>query len=146
MSAILFPAHRAHEGIWEGQYRHLSLAGEEEDLIQSRVVCEFPEVGDVFYRQGITLKHKDGSVTEAQFDGEAREDHVWFDTPTFIGKSWETQDGVILLNLQRKDEPGAHFVEVIIMGEGGKHRARTWHWFKDGQLFRRTLCDEHRVA
>ena len=46
-----------------------------------------------------------------------RGDHLWFDTPTFIGKSWETADGVVLLNLQRKDEPGAHFVEVIIMGD-----------------------------
>ena len=80
------------------------------------------------------------------FDGFDRGDHLWFDTPTFIGKSWETQDGVVLLNLQRKDEPGAHFVEVIIIGDGGQHRARTWHWFKDGQLYRRTLCDEVRVA
>jgi hypothetical protein len=37
-------------------------------------------------------------------------------------------------------------VEVIVMGEGGQHRARTWHWFRDGRLVRRTLCDEQRVA
>ena len=145
MSALKFPAHRAHLGGWEGTYRHINLNAEEEELIQSHVVCEFPGT-DVFYRQAIKLTHADGSVTHAGFDGYDRGDHLWFDTPTFIGKSWETEDGVVLLNLQRKDEPGAHFVEVIIMGEGGKDRARTWHWFKDGQLYRRTLCDERRVG
>ena len=99
-----------------------------------------------FYRQTINLTHPDGSQTEAGFDGYDRGDHLWFDTPTFIGKSWETADGVVLLNLKRKDEPGAHFVEAIIMAEGGRHRARTWHWFKDGQLYRRTLCDETKIA
>ena len=85
-------------------------------------------------------------VTRASFDGPARGDHLWFDTPTFTGRSWETADGVVLLNLQRRDEPGAHFVEVIILAEGGLRRARTWHWFRDGALFRRTLCDEARVG
>jgi len=141
-----FPAHRAHEGIWTGTYRHVDAQGREEELITSHVTCLFPEEDGVFYRQIIHLTHPDGSVTEAGFDGVDKGDHLWFDTPTFIGKSWETQDGVILLNLQRKDEPGAHFVEAIIMGEGGKYRARTWHWFKDGQLYRRTLCDEVRKA
>lgn len=145
MSALKFPAHRAHLGIWEGTYRHMDLNAQQEELIRSRVVCEFPE-DEVFYRQSIHLTHEDGRVTEAGFDGYDRGDHLWFDTPTFIGKSWETDDGVVLLNLQRKDEPGAHFVEVIIMGEGGQSRARTWHWFKDGQLYRRTLCDETRIA
>jgi len=145
MSSAKFPAHRAHVGIWEGTYRHVDLQAQEEELIQSHVICEFP--GDeVFYRQTIRLTHPDGRVTNAGFDGVDRGDHLWFDTPTFVGKSWETDDGVVLLNLKRKDEPAAHFVEVIIMGEDGTHRARTWHWFKDGFLYRRTLCDEHRVA
>lgn len=146
MSDGRFPAHRAHLGTWKGTYRHVDLFAQEEELIQSQVNCEFPDDGLVFYRQSIELKHADGSVTRAGFDGVDRGDHLWFDTPTFVGKSWETEDGVVLLNLQRKDEPGAHFIEVIILGEGGKHRARTWHWFKDGQLYRRTLCDEVRVS
>ena len=146
MSDGRFPAHRAHLGTWKGTYRHVDLFAQEEELIQSQVICEFPDDGLVFYRQSIELEHADGSVTRTGFDGVDRGDHLWFDTPTFVGKSWETEDGVVLLNLQRKDEPGAHFVEVIILGEGGKHRARTWHWFKDGQLYRRTLCDEVRVS
>ncbi|MEO1100958.1 MAG: hypothetical protein AAFW65_03840 [Pseudomonadota bacterium] len=141
-----YPAHRAHEGVWEGTYRHFNANAEQEELIRSRVICEFPEEGEVFYRQSIELTGETGEVHHATFDGIAKDDHVWFDTPTFVGKSWETQDGVVLLNLERKDEPGAHFVEAIIMARGGERRARTWHWFKDGALYRRTLCDEARVS
>ena len=145
MSELKFPAHRAHLGVWEGTYRHIDIEAQEEELIKSHVICEFPGT-DVFYRQTIALTHPDGSVTNAGFDGVDRGDHLWFDTPTFVGKSWETEDGVVLLYLQRKDEPGAHFVEVIIMAKGGRNRARTWHWFKDGHLYRRPLCDEVRVS
>jgi len=141
-----FPAMRAHEGIWEGTYRHLDAAGALEDQHAARVVCAFPDDGQVFYRQTITFSWADGRAREAVFDGVIRGDTVWFDTPTFHGKSWETHDGLILLNLVRKDEPGANFFEIICMGEDGQSRARTWHWFRDGALYRRTLCDEVRVG
>ena len=59
MTDVKFPAHRAHLGIWEGTYRHVDLQAQEEELIQSRVVCEFPEDA-VFYRQTIELTHPDG--------------------------------------------------------------------------------------
>lgn len=142
---IRFPAMRAHEGLWEGTYRHLNAAGQLEDEHRARVLCEFPTTGAVFYRQTIRFSWSDGRTRDAAFDGFIRGDAVWFDTPTFQGRSWETGDGLVLLNLARKDEPGANFFEIICMGEGGQSRARTWHWFRDGALYRRTLCDEVRV-
>lgn len=143
----LFPATRAHEGIWEGTYTHINAAAEIEDNHTTKVVCEFPDDdGEVYYRQHITFSWPDGRVREDKFEGIPKDGALWYDTPTFHGKSWETDDGLILLNLARKDEPGANFFEIIAMGSTGKHRARTWHWFRDGQLYRRTLCDEERVC
>lgn len=141
-----FPAHFAHEGVWEGKYRHLAVDGTEEGSFRSRVTCEFPQVNDVVYRQTTELWAPDGTYSKAGFDGLDRGDHLYYDSATFHGRSWETQGGHLMLNLIRKDEPGAYFVELIIMGEDGKHRARTWHWFKDGQIYRRTLCEESRVG
>lgn len=141
-----FPAMRAHAGIWEGTYTHLDQEGVVEDRHRARVVCEFPENGEVFYRQHIFFEWEDGRVRDDRFDGVIRDGAVWFDTPTFHGRSWETDAGIVLLHLDRKDEPDACFQEVILMGEGGRHRARTWHWFRDGRLFRRTLCDEVRAG
>lgn len=147
MSTHLFPATRAHEGIWEGSYLHLNTAADIEDRHASRVTCEFPaDGGPVFYRQHIKFTWPDGRIRNDMFEGRVEGDCLIYDTPSFCGKSWETADGLILLNLQRKDEPGAHFLEIIAMGSTGKHRARTWHWFRDGRLYRRTLCDESRVA
>ncbi|MEM1380645.1 MAG: hypothetical protein AAGH41_08475 [Pseudomonadota bacterium] len=100
----------------------------------------------MFYRQHIHFTWPDGRERHDLFEGIPRDQALWYDTPTFTGKSWETDDGLVLLNLQRKDEPGARFFEIIVMGEGGTHRARTWHWFRDGRLYRRTLCDEKRVG
>ncbi|NRA28616.1 MAG: hypothetical protein HRU11_00010 [Parvularculaceae bacterium] len=141
----LFPATRAHEGVWQGTYTHLNAAAEIEDQHASTVFCEFPDDdGKVFYRQRIHFSWQDGRDRHDVFEGIPKDGALWYDTPTFHGKSWEAGDGVILLNLQRKDEPGAHFFEIIAMGTNG-HRARTWHWFREGQLYRRTLCDERRV-
>jgi hypothetical protein len=143
----LFPATRAHEGVWEGTYTHLDALAQIEDQHASRVICSFPDDGsEVYYRQGITFTWADGRVREDMFEGVPSGDALWYDTPTFHGKSWETKDGLLLLNLDRKDEPGASFFEIIAMGAGGKHRARTWHWFRDGKLYRRTLCDETRIG
>ena len=139
-----FPAMRAHEGIWEGVYRHLDPEGREIDRHDSRVVCRFPETGAVFYIQEITFRWPDGRVREDRFDGVIEGGRVLFNTETFSGAAWESGD-LVLLHLDRKDEPGAYFVEVIALAEGGRSRARTWHWFKDGALYRRTLCDERRV-
>jgi hypothetical protein len=141
-----FPAHRAHEGVWIGTYRHLDAQGAVESMFASRVTCSFPKEAEVFYRQVTELTDASGKSTVASFDGIDRGDHLYFDSPAFSGRSWETPQGQILLDLSRKDEPGARFVEIIILGEGGLHRARTWHWFKLGKLYRRTLCDESRLA
>lgn len=139
-----FPAHKAHQGVWEGTYRHVAADGREESRFRSRVTCEFPPAEGVFYRQTTELWSEQGDYSKVSFDGLDRGDHLYFDTPIFHGRSWETGSGPLMLNLVRRDEPGAYFVEVILLGEGGHHRARTWHWFRDGSLFRRTLCDETR--
>ena len=141
-----FPAHFAHEGVWEGKYRHVSADGRDEGSFQSRVTCEFPQKDGVIYLQTTELWTPEGAYSKASFEGMDRGDHLYYDAPTFHGRSWEVEGGHLMLNLIRKDEPGAYFVEVIIMGEGGRHRARTWHWFRDGQLYRRTLCEESKVA
>jgi hypothetical protein len=87
MTEPKFPTHRAHLGVWEGTYRHIDLLAHEEELIQSRMVREFPDSGDVFNRQTIALTHPDGGVTHASINSVDRGDHLWFDTPAFIGKS-----------------------------------------------------------
>ncbi len=140
------PAMLRHEGVWTGIYRHLDRDGGLVDQHQSRVECVFPDSGPVVYIQRNLFTWPDGRVLEYEFGGTLEGDRIYWDTDRFRGYSWCTRDDLILLNLERKDEPGAMFYEVIMLGSDPNQRSRTWHWFRDGALYKRTLCDEIRNA
>jgi hypothetical protein len=141
------PSLLSHEGVWEGTYRHIAADGRLLDSHAARVECVFPEEGPYAYIQRNTFTWADGTVRRAELPGVLREGKLWWDVATFHGSAWETEAGLILLHLHRKDEPGAWFWEMICRAPGAETRARTWHWFDaSGQLTRRTLCDERRSA
>jgi hypothetical protein len=140
------PALLDHEGVWEGTYRHIDPSGATLDVHGARIICEFPAAGPIHYIQRNRFTWTDGRTSEAILNGVLRDGRLWWDEPGFRGSAWTTHEGLILLDLDRKDDPGARFFEIIVMAPGGRSRARTWHWFKDGRLQKRTLCDETRVA
>ena len=87
--ATLFPATRAHAGVWEGTYTHLRADSSLEDRHDARVECLFPDDGgDVFYRQKIRFTWPDGRVRTDMFEGRVRNGCLWYDTPSFAGYSW----------------------------------------------------------
>ncbi|QMW21684.1 hypothetical protein [Sandaracinobacteroides saxicola] len=139
------PAMLAHEGLWEGTYRHLDADGALIDQHAAQVRCEFPDAGDHAYIQHNRFTHPDGRVTVSTLPGTLRDGRLWWDLPAFHGHAWDAGDGMILLTLDRRDEPGVRFHELIVMGDADT-RARTWHWFQGGTLIRRTLCNERRVG
>lgn len=144
--ADIMPAMLKHAGVWEGVYTHLDAKGDLIDRHRARVRCAFPDEGPYAYIQHNHFTWDDGRELRAELPGVLREGKLWWDTETFTGCAWETDFDLIMLNLERKDEPGARFYEMIALGESGANRARTWQWFRDGKLYKRTLCDEKRVA
>lgn len=142
--AAVFPSILRHEGRWIGTYTHLDTTAAVIDRHASEVVCEFPDAGPFAYIQYNRFLWPGGRETFARLEGELRGDRLWWDAATFCGWAWETREGLILLDLERKDDPGARFHEIIVTAPDGMTRARTWHWFRDGGLFKRTLCDEAR--
>ena len=139
------PAMVRHEGVWEGEYRHVDRDGSLHDFHLMTTRCEFPDDGPWAYVQHNTLRWPDGRVLERSFPGAFRDGLLHWDTDRFSGVGWETRDGIVMLRLDRKYEPGVRFTEMIELGDDGRTRARTWQWFRDGAPFRRTLCDEWRV-
>ncbi len=142
----LMPAMLRHEGTWEGVYRFVDLAGNVTDKYASRVECHFPDEGPYAYVQKNRYAWDDGRIAEFEFGGELRGDRMWWDTERFSGYGWTTPGDIIMLTLDRKDEPGVSFTEMIVLAPDPDYRARTWHWFRDGKLFQRTLCDERRTG
>lgn len=139
------PAMLLHEGVWEGTYRFVNLEGAVTDEYASRIICEFPDEGPFVYVQKNHYEWADGRVFDTEFGGELRGDKLWWDTDRFSGYGWATHDNIVMLTLDRNDNPGESFTEMIVLAPDRKSRGRTWHWFRDGALFQRTLCDEHRV-
>ncbi len=140
--ASTMPAMLRHEGVWHGIYRHLDVDGQMVDQHRSVVRCEFPEHGEYAYVQHNHFIWDDGREQHDTLFGVLRDNRLWWNNERFVGYAWSTADDVILLNLERKDEPGASFVEIIALAPDGQSRARTWHWFTSSGLIRRTLCDE----
>jgi hypothetical protein len=138
------PAMFDHAGIWTGTYTHIAPDLTIIDQHESRVECVFPDDGPYAYIQHNLFTWADGRTARASLPGIFRDGRLWWDVETFYGSAWQSLDGEILLHLHRKDEPGASFREIILLGEGGTYRTRTWHWFKNGRLIRRTLCEEVR--
>lgn len=143
--AQVMPNMLRHAGRWEGIYRHIARDGSLIDEHLMRTFCEFPVEGEFAYVQHNWLEWDDGRRIERSFGGAFRDGLLHWDTDRFIGTGWETREGTVMLRLDRKDEPGIHFVEMIHLSEDGRTRARTWQWFEHGAPTRRTLCDEWRT-
>lgn len=138
------PALLLHEGVWRGRYRTIDLDGQIVDEHESSVECVFPDAGPHHYVQRNRFTWEDGRLHEVEFGGVLRDSRIYWDTDTFSGYGWTTLDDVVMLTLQRKDVEDASFTEVIVIGKDRRSRARTWHWFRRGELYQRTLCDEWR--
>lgn len=144
--AATLPGILLHEGTWQGEYRHLNEQGELLDVHWAQVICEFPESGEWAYVQHNLFRWPDGREVRMTLPGRLQGNKLVWDVPTFSAHAWDGGGGVILLHVVRKDEPGVYFIEAIVANAPATERARTWHWFKDGTLIRRTLCHERKVA
>ena len=134
-----------HEGIWEGTYTVIDNDGKIIDKHKSRVTCDFPEGAASPYFQTNRYEWPEGKVEEYQFPGEYCDKKLWFDTERIDGKAWEADDSIIILWFSYKDIPDAFVYEMIHISDCKNHRARTWHWFKNGEIYQRTLIKEDRV-
>lgn len=143
----LMPEMLEHKGIWEGTYRVIDRLGDTLDVFNSRVACIFPDQGSAVYIQRNEFTWHDGRSRSTEFHAVLDGSRLYWDTETFRGYGWVGSPNIILLELDRKDIPGASFYESIVMSPNKRQRARTWHWFdKSGACYQRTLCDEHLQA
>lgn len=135
-----------HAGEWKGVYRHIARDGTLIDRHRMWTGCVFPNEGPFAYVQSNRASWDDGREEERSFGGVYRDGLLHWDTDRFFGTGWETREGVVMLRLDRKDEPGVHFIEMIVLSADGRTRARNWQWFENGSPTRRTLCDERRIV
>ncbi len=140
------PALVSHAGVWEGTYRTVTTDGVEVDCHASHIEVSFPDDGPYAYVQKNRFTWPDGRLVEAEHPGVYLDGCLWWDTGLIRGHAWQGDDRTCILTWERTDTPGAHLYELIVLAPSGRTRARTWHWFRDGECYQRTLIDEVKVA
>ena len=134
-----------HEGDWLGTYTVINNEGTILDKHNSHITCQFPEDSPYPYYQTNRYDWPDGKREEYQFPGIYRGDKkLWFDTERIDGCAWEADDSTIILRFSYKTMPEMSLYEMILISPCNNYRARTWHWFKNHQIYQRTLIQEER--
>lgn len=142
----------AQAGVWDGEYVHLDENHRIIDRHQSRLVCRLfdgPD-GDAKLCQTNIYTWDDGQQEIRYFEGVFRGDRIWIQNDLIDGWTSEVEldatRRTIMVGWTRPSEPGFRYYEMITVAEDGKAKNRTWHWYRQGRLFQRTLINEERVA
>ncbi len=139
------PVLARHEGDWVGTYTLVDTAGKILDQYESHLTCQFPENSPYPYYQINRYNWSDGKKEEYEFPGMYTDKKLLFDTERIQGKAWEADDSVVILWFSYKTNPEMNLYEMIYISPDNNFRARTWHWFKNHQIFQRTLIQEERL-
>lgn len=139
------PVLARHEGEWEGEYIHVDTNNIVLDRHKSHLQCMFPASGPHAYHQINTYTWPDGRREELHFPATYRDGQIFWDTDRIVGRAWEIDPKTVVLTWTRKGEPGTYLYEMIQLSDDGRHRGRTWHWFENDQLVKRTCIKERRV-
>ncbi|MEB3282235.1 MAG: DUF3598 family protein [Lyngbya sp.] len=139
------PVLARHEGDWTGTYTLVNTEGKIIDQHQSHLTCQFPETGDYPYFQINRYHWENGKREEHQFPAIYQDNKLIFDTERITGKAWEADESTLILWLAYKGVPDAYIYEMIQISPCNNYRARTWQWFKNNQIFQRTLIQEERM-
>jgi hypothetical protein len=134
-----------HEGDWEGEYIHVDTDNVEIDRHFSHLQCRFPDTGPYAYHQINTYTWADGRTEELHFPATYKDGQIFWDTDRIVGRAWEIDARTVVLTWVRRDTPGTYLYEMIQLSENGDHRGRTWHWFENDTLVKRTCITERRV-
>ncbi|MDE2442477.1 MAG: DUF3598 domain-containing protein, partial [Betaproteobacteria bacterium] len=84
------------------------------------------------------------------FDGIFQDDRIWIKNDLidgFVGAlNYDETNRTIMVGWTRTHEPDFRYYEMITVAEDGQAKNRTWHWYRKGRLFQRTVINENRIS
>ena len=139
-------------GVWDGEYVHLDANHTVVDRHRSRLVCRLHDgaEGTAKLSQTNIYTWDDGQQEIRYFDAVFEGDRLWLKNDLIEGwtsaiKMDETQRTIMVV-WTRPSEPGFTYYEMITLSEDGDAKNRTWHWYREGRLFQRTVINEERIS
>lgn len=139
-------------GVWEGEYVHLSADHHIIDRHKSRLICRLQDGPDGVAKLSQTNIYTwpDDTQEIRFFDGTFEGDRVWIKNDLIDGWTgavdMDPTRRTILVGWVRAHEPDFRYYEMITVAEDGNAKNRTWHWYRNGRLFQRTLINERRLS
>ncbi|MEM7704081.1 MAG: DUF3598 domain-containing protein [Pseudomonadota bacterium] len=139
-------------GVWDGEYVHLDASHEVIDRHRSRLICRLEDGADgvAMLKQTNIYTWADQQQEVRYFEGVFRKDRVWIQNDLIDGWtsaiSQDQTQRTIMVGWVRVAEPDFRFYELITLSEDANEKSRTWHWYRHGRLFQRTLINETRTA
>jgi hypothetical protein len=135
-----------HEGEWRGTYTFVDADANVIDKHESVVTCSFPADDQFPYSQTNRYKWADGKEQLIEFPASYKDRKIYFDTERINGYAWEVDENTIVLTWRYVANPNEYLYEMIQLDDSGTNRTRTWHWFRDGVCYQRTLINEQKVS
>jgi hypothetical protein len=135
-----------HEGQWIGVYTTVDAEGRIIDQHKSHLTCEFSNDAQFPYKQTNRYTWDDGRTEEHFFPASYANKKIWFENERISGAAWEVEGDTVLLTWKRNDISNSKLVEMIQLSSDGLRRSRTWHWFVNDALVKRTLIEETKVV
>lgn len=135
-----------HAGDWTGVYTTVDVDGKIIDQHRSHLTCVFADDAQFPYQQINRYLWPDGRTEEHYFPATYANKKIWFESERISGAAWEVEDDTVMLTWKRKDIPNSKLVEMIQLSNDGLRRSRTWHWFVNDKLVKRTLIEETKVV
>ena len=113
-------------------------------------IIRLQDIGEARLAQTNIYDWADGSREIRYFDGVFRGDRVWIDNVNITGwtaaVSLDETNRTIMVGWVRAGEPDFRYYEMITVAEDEEAKNRTWHWYRKGRLFQRTIINEKRVS
>jgi hypothetical protein len=138
------------KGRWGGTYTETAPDGTPVDRYRFALDISFPEDGDAAYRQVTRYDWDDGRHVELVFDAAFAvidgQPSIWWDHEVMHGRLYEVDDRTLHLRFAYKDGEGIEVQESMFVAPDGSSRMRTWHWFRHGVPYRKTIVDEWRTG
>jgi hypothetical protein len=141
------PVVARHEGVWEGRFVEIDTDLSVVDRFETRISVDLSPDGEWSYRQRNRYRWPDGTEATHDLPGTYEDGRIVFDTDYVQGEAWEAthDDRSVVLTWTRPEEPSVSYHEIITINAADDSRARTWHWFDEDGLMKRTLIEEERV-
>jgi hypothetical protein len=139
-------------GVWAGEYVHLDADNQVIDRHKSKLVCRLEDGPDGAARLSQTNIYDwpDNTQEIRYFDGVFKGDRVWIKNDLIDGwtgaLAMDPTNRTIMVGWTRTHEPDFRYYEMITVAQDGNAKNRTWHWYRKGRLFQRTIINEVRIA